>query len=85
MSNGDVKAVATVVQGEKFYGWTITGAAYTIVSGSLTSPELVIRATGDVDLVAHFSEIPAKPGDTGTQPPQSNDNAYLAYLFFYAE
>lgn len=84
LPSGDIQAIATIKDGEQFYGWTITGASYTIVSGSLSSPEIVIRATGDVEVIAHFSPFETKPGDNNKKSPQSNDNMYLGLYAAFA-
>ncbi len=87
-NNGDVKATATPNQGNEFYGWEINGEKYTIVSGSLSSKEIVIKAESDVELIAKFTKTDTQPGDDSTTAPETNDvgvaGAVAAFVAFVA-
>lgn len=82
-NDGSVKLIATVKPGETFQGWKITGGQYTIVSGSLTSTELVIMPASDLTVVADFT-----PGDasssgatnSGDVSPKTNDSTYAGVI-----
>lgn len=84
LTNGDVKATATPAEGEKFYGWTIKGDKYTIVSGTVSSAEIVIRAEGDVELVAAFAQTQAPGGDSSSTAPDTNDAGIGAFAALVA-
>lgn len=73
LDNGDVKATATPNAGQKFYGWTIKGDKYTIVSGTVSSAEIVVRAESDVELIASFTQTQAPGGDSSSTAPDTND------------
>ena len=86
LDNGDVKATATPNEGSEFYGWEIKGDKYTIVSGSLTSKEIVIKAESDVELIAKFTKEETLPGDNKPTAPETNDvgvmGAIAAFVAF---
>lgn len=73
LNNGDIKATATPNEGAEFYGWEIKGNKYTIVSGSLSSKEIVIKAESDVELIAKFTKEATLPGDNKPTAPETND------------
>lgn len=80
LTNGDVKATATPNAGEEFYGWEIKGDKYTIVSGSLSSKEIVIKAESDVELIAKFTKSATLPGDKDPTAPETNDAGVMGAI-----
>lgn len=80
LANGDVKATAKPGEGEKFYGWTIKGDKYTIVSGTVSSEEIVIRAESDVELIAKFTTAGTPDGDGSSTAPDTNDVGFAGAI-----
>ncbi len=76
--DGSVTLTATAAKGYTFKGWTITGE-YTIVSGSLNSANLVIKASGDCVVKANFSGTGAAGDGSGTGPETGYSIALLVF------
>ena len=87
-SDGTVKLVASSMDGFKFTHWEFITGDFDIIEGTLTSPVLVIKPTGDANVraEAHFvkedasvpatepdSKPPVKPDD-GDKSPTTGDS-----------
>ena len=80
LANGDIKAIATPEANEQFYGWTIKGDKYTIISGTVSSKEIVIRPESDVELTASFTKTQASEGDNSSTAPETNDVGFAGAI-----
>lgn len=71
---------APVSEESDFIGFTIEGE-YEIISGSLDSPDLVIRPLTDVVIIAHYKDSGSEPttpeGDNGENSPQTGDSQLI--------